>query len=108
MAETFQQPMFAPVGRPPRADHVFGARRRRILAQDLPPDAFSRHSRPGFLPIRPRRAATLTLNPQGSAMRARFLRTALVVEAVRTHPARIRGQIAVIRAANHDWFTGGA
>lgn len=99
-----------PVGRPSVADQVFEELRRRILSLDLPPgarlsevevaaqmgvsrqpvrDAFYRLSKLGLLSIRPQRATTVTLISEAAVMQARFVRTALEVETVRTAARRM-------------------
>ncbi len=98
------------LGRTSVADQVFDELRRRILALDLPPgtklsevevaaqmdvsrqpvrDAFYRLSKLGLLSIRPQRATTVTLISEAAVMQARFVRTALEVETVRTAAGRM-------------------
>ncbi|MGB0658545.1 MAG: GntR family transcriptional regulator [Mangrovicoccus sp.] len=87
------------------ADIVFDELHRRILSLDLKPgtkmseievakqagvsrqpvrDAFWRLSQLGFLEIRPQRATLITKISERAVKRARFIRTALEVEIIRT------------------------
>jgi DNA-binding GntR family transcriptional regulator len=105
-----QLPVIEPVGRPSVADQVFDELRRQILSLELAPgtklsevdvatqmgvsrqpvrDAFYRLSRLGFLLIRPQRATTVTLISEAAVMQARFVRTALEIETVRTAVTRL-------------------
>ena len=105
-----QLPAIEPVGRPSVADHVFDELRRQILTLELAPgtklsevevatqmgvsrqpvrDAFYRLSKLGFLLIRPQRSTTVTLISEAAVMQARFVRTALEIETVRTAVARL-------------------
>jgi GntR family transcriptional regulator, rspAB operon transcriptional repressor len=91
--------------RPSVADQVFAELRNAILSLQIRPgaklsevevaaqmgvsrqpvrDAFYRLAKLGLLNIRPQRATTVTLISKEAVMRARFLRTALEVETVRT------------------------
>lgn len=91
--------------RPSVADHVFDHLYRQIMSLDLPPDAklseaevarqmgvsrqpvrdaFYRLSKLGFLVIRPQRATTVSLISPRAVLQARFIRTAIEVETVRT------------------------
>lgn len=98
-------PPLESLGRPSVADQVFDDLRHRILSLQIPPgakmsevdvsaqlgvsrqpvrDAFYRLAKLGLLVIRPQRATTVTLISREAVMRARFLRTALEVETIRT------------------------
>jgi len=109
--------------RPSVADKVFEELRRRILALDLVPgaklsevevaaqmqvsrqpvrDAFYRLSKLGLLLIRPQRATTVTLISETAVMQARFVRTALEVETVRTAARRMTGADLARLQANLD------
>lgn len=108
--------------RPLAADQVFAELRNAILSLHILPgaklsevevaaqmgvsrqpvrDAFHRLAKLGLLHIRPQRATTVTLISKEAVMRARFLRTALEVETVRTaahglsasHLAQLQGLI---------------
>lgn len=105
-----QLPVIEPVGRPSVADQVFDELRRQILTLELAPgtklsevdvatqtgvsrqpvrDAFYRLSKLGFLLIRPQRSTTVTLISEAAVMQARFVRTALEIETVRTAAERL-------------------
>ena len=107
-----QLPVIEPVGRPSVADQVFEELRRQILSLELAPgtklsevdvagqmgvsrqpvrDAFYRLSKLGFLTIRPQRATTVTLISEAAVMQARFVRTALEIEAMRVAATRLAG-----------------
>lgn len=94
-----------PPDRPSVADQVFETLQAGILSLELPPgsklsevevasqmevsrqpvrDAFYRLSKLGFLVIRPQRSTTVSLISEAAVARARYLRTALEVETVRT------------------------
>ncbi|HMO06323.1 MAG TPA: GntR family transcriptional regulator [Paracoccaceae bacterium] len=98
------------VGRPSAADQVFAELRHAILSLQIVPgaklsevevaaqmgvsrqpvrDAFYRLAKLGLLSIRPQRATTVTLISREAVMRARFLRTALEVETIRTAADRL-------------------
>ena len=113
MGEPEARPVFEPIERRSIADKVHDELYRRILTLDLQPgakvseveiarqtgasrqpvrDAFWRLSQIGFLEIRPQRATLVTPISVRSIHNARFLRTALEVETVRTACARFRGE----------------
>ncbi|PTV94359.1 GntR family transcriptional regulator [Rhodobacter aestuarii] len=92
------------------ADQVYAELHRQVLSLELKPgakiseievakamgvsrqpvrDAFYRLSKLGFLLIRPQRATTVTLISGAAVMRARFIRTALEVETIRTAAPRL-------------------
>ncbi|MBZ4022658.1 GntR family transcriptional regulator [Rhodobacter sp. TJ_12] len=92
------------------ADQVYAELHRQVLSLELKPgaklsevevakamgvsrqpvrDAFYRLSKLGFLLIRPQRATTVTLISAAAVMRARFIRTALEVETIRTAAPRL-------------------
>lgn len=98
------------VERPSAADQVFAELRHAILTLQIVPgaklsevdvaaqmgvsrqpvrDAFYRLAKLGLLSIRPQRATTVTLISREAVMRARFLRTALEVETLRTAADRV-------------------
>lgn len=91
--------------RPSAADQVFAELRHAILTLQILPgakmseidvaaqmgvsrqpvrDAFHRLSKLGLLSIRPQRATQVTLIARDAVMRARFLRTAIEIETIRT------------------------
>jgi DNA-binding GntR family transcriptional regulator len=106
-------------GRPSATDQVFAELRNAILTLQIPPgaklseadvgaqmgvsrqpvrDAFYRLAKLGLLSIRPQRATTVTLISRAAVMRARFLRTALEVETIRTAAERLSdADIAALR-----------
>lgn len=106
--------------RPSAADQVFAELRHAILSLQIVPgakmsenevaaqmgvsrqpvrDAFYRLAKLGLLSIRPQRATTVTLISRDAVMRARFLRTAVEVETVRTAAQRLTGpDIDALRA----------
>ncbi|MFD2173875.1 GntR family transcriptional regulator [Rhodobacter lacus] len=92
------------------ADQIYAELYRQVLSLELKPgaklseievakamgvsrqpvrDAFYRLSKNGFLLIRPQRATTVTLISAAAVMRARFIRTALEVETIRTAAPRL-------------------
>lgn len=94
-----------PINRPSVADTVFDELHRQILSLDLPPgaklsevdvakalgvsrqpvrDAFYRLSKLGFLSIRPQRATTVSQISDEAVMQARFVRSAIEAETVRS------------------------
>lgn len=96
--------------RPTVADQIYAELHRQVLSLELKPgakiseievakamgvsrqpvrDAFYRLSKLGFLQIRPQRATTITLISAAAVMRARFIRTALEVETIRTATPRL-------------------
>lgn len=99
-----------PPDRPSVADQVFETLQAGILTLELPPgsklsevevasqmevsrqpvrDAFYRLSKLGFLVIRPQRSTTVSLISEAAVARARYLRTAVEVETVRTAAERL-------------------
>lgn len=99
-----------PPDRPSIADQVFETLQAGILSLELPPgaklsevdvasqmdvsrqpvrDAFYRLSKLGFLVIRPQRATTVSLISEAAVRRARYIRTALEVENIRTAATRL-------------------
>jgi len=113
-------PPLDPPGRPSVADQVFDDLRHRILSLQITPgarmsevdvaaqlgvsrqpvrDAFYRLAKLGLLVIRPQRSTTVTLISREAVMRARFLRTALEVETIRTAAETLSDtDIAALRA----------
>jgi GntR family transcriptional regulator, rspAB operon transcriptional repressor len=110
MVDHLQLPVIEPVGRPSVADQVFDELRRQILTLEVAPgtklsevdvatqmgvsrqpvrDAFYRLSKLGFLLIRPQRATTVTLISESAVMQARFVRTALEIETMRSAVDRL-------------------
>jgi len=98
------------LSRPTVADQIYAELYRQVLSLELKPgakiseievakamgvsrqpvrDAFYRLSKLGFLLIRPQRATTVTLISAAAVMRARFIRTALEVETIRTAAPRL-------------------
>lgn len=98
-------PTIEQVNRPSVADQVFNTLQERILSLELPPDAklsevevsvqlgvsrqpvrdaFYRLSKLGFLVIRPQRSTTVSLISEDAVMQARFVRTALEIETLRS------------------------
>ena len=113
MVDHLHLPVIEPVGRPSVADQVFDELRRQILTLEVAPgtkvsevdvatqmgvsrqpvrDAFYRLSKLGFLQIRPQRATTVTLISEAAVMQARFVRTALEIETMRSAVARLGAQ----------------
>lgn len=99
-----------PPDRPSIADQVFETLQAGILSLELPPgaklseidvasqmevsrqpvrDAFYRLSKLGFLVIRPQRSTTVSLISESAVLRARYIRTAIEVENMRTAAARL-------------------
>ncbi|WP_085997580.1 GntR family transcriptional regulator [Polymorphum gilvum] len=97
--------LLEPPNRPSVADAVFDELHRQILSLDLPPgtrvseadvaralgvsrqpvrDAFYRLSKLGFLLIRPQRSTTVARISETAVMQARFIRSAIEAETVRT------------------------
>ncbi len=100
----------APPDRPTIADQVFESLQAGILSLELPPgaklseidvasqmevsrqpvrDAFYRLSKLGFLVIRPQRSTTVSLISESAVLRARYIRTAIEVENIRTAATRL-------------------
>lgn len=98
-------PTITPQARPSVADQVFKLLQQRILTLELPPltkiseadiakrlgvsrqpvrEAFKRLERLGFLQIRPQSGTVVSLISEEAILRARFIRTALEVQMVRT------------------------
>ncbi|TRW94212.1 GntR family transcriptional regulator [Paracoccus sp. M683] len=98
-------PTITPPTRPSVADQVFRLLQERILRLELPPltkiseadiakrlgvsrqpvrEAFKRLERQGFLQIRPQSGTMVSLISEEAIQRARFIRTALEVQMVRT------------------------
>lgn len=96
--------------RPTATDQVFHELYRQVLSLELPPgtkmseadvakamgvsrqpvrDAFYRLSKLGFLLIRPQRATTVSLISARAVMQARFIRTSIEMETVRTAAASL-------------------
>jgi DNA-binding GntR family transcriptional regulator len=105
MTEIVRLPQLELLHRPSVSDQVFAELHRQVLSLELPPgarlsevdvakamgvsrqpvrDAFYRLSKMGFLLIRPQRATTVSLISGAAVQRARFIRTALELETVRT------------------------
>lgn len=105
MGGNMKLPTIEQVNRPSVADQVFNTLQERILSLELPPnaklsevdvsvqlgvsrqpvrDAFYRLSKLGFLVIRPQRSTTVSLISETAVMQARFIRTAMEIEALRT------------------------
>lgn len=99
-----------PLNRPSVADTVFDELHRQILSLELPPgtkmsevevakalgvsrqpvrDAFYRLSKLGFLSIRPQRATTVSQISEKAVHQARFVRSAIEAETVRTACERL-------------------
>lgn len=113
----FDRPVFDRLGpealnRPSVADMVFDELHRQVLSLDLAPgtrlsevdvaramgvsrqpvrDAFYRLSKLGFLTIRPQRATTVSAISERAVMQARFIRSAIEAETVRTACAVLTG-----------------
>lgn len=113
MVDHLHLPVIEHVDRPSVADRVFDELRSQILTLEVAPgtklsevdvatqmgvsrqpvrDAFYRLSKLGFLLIRPQRATTVTLISESAVMQARFVRTALEIETMRSAVDRLGAQ----------------
>lgn len=105
MPDTVLAKVLEPIARPSVTDAVFDELHRQILSLELPPgtrmseadvarimgvsrqpvrDAFYRLSVLGFLSIRPQRATVVSHISEQAVMQARFIRSAIEAETVRT------------------------